>query len=120
MAECSEKNIERSTSIYVHDEPAVISEGAAVPASKLLLAMLVDRLDCFVEAYHHCNDPEHREIFFEADDWIYGSEEEEHFFSFSSTCRELKLDPLKLQLGLLNVTLSKKFIWKKVGAPVEQ
>lgn len=113
----SEKAIEENTKIYIQEE-GVVSERGRTPVNSVLLAMLVDRLDCFMDTYHS-QSAELREVFFEADDWIYGLAGDEHFFSYVSSCESLGIDPAKLKLGLLNVTLSKKFVWKKIDSPLK-
>jgi hypothetical protein len=68
------------------------------PEYHLVLAMLQDAVEC-VQKYRFAIDPNGRELYREAHDWI-ASDDRKWPFSFENVCGILKLDPDYLRQGL--------------------
>lgn len=68
------------------------------PEYLLVLAMLQDAVEC-VQKYRWAVDPNGRELYQEAYDWI-ASDDRKWPFSFENVCEILKIDPGYLRTGL--------------------
>ena len=65
---------------------------------RLMVAVLEDALHCY-QKYVDSEDPRHRQLFAEAEDWI-DADEQTWFFSFPNVCHTLDLDPDYVREGL--------------------
>ena len=68
------------------------------PERALLSTMLMDAIECFQKHHAATTDP-HRQLFVEAEEWIFGSDGEAAF-SFEEVCEYLSLDAECLRSGL--------------------
>lgn len=68
------------------------------PEYYLVLAMLQDAIEC-VQKYRFSTDPNGRELYTDAHDWI-ASDDRLWPFSFENVCGILKMDPDYLRAGL--------------------
>lgn len=62
------------------------------PERLLMVAILEDAVDSY-RRYQETKWQRERDLWIEAQRWIFGLGEEEWIFSFSNCCRELELDP---------------------------
>jgi hypothetical protein len=68
------------------------------PEYLLVLAMLQDAVEC-VQKYRFAMDPNGRELYTDAHDWI-ASDDRQWPFSFENVCDILKINPEYLRTGL--------------------
>ncbi len=67
---------------------------------KLMLAVLDDAIAIY-QKYFFAHDEKGKELFCEAEEWIM-EEQNDWFFSFTSICEQLEMDPDYLRRGLLH------------------
>lgn len=74
------------------------SKGCADGERRLMIAVLVDAVNCFMKQIH-ATDPVARQLFEDAEAWI-TAEDRTWFFSFDNVCGALDLNPEYIRDGL--------------------